>query len=173
MTEYELDQKFMKKSRVINSVVNTNVANYLTIVGCKKTPPSIDSHSKKQLMILINLYAQSKTIYNKSELNEKVKNYISCVIRPRMTYCIGDLESSDEHKKVCSVIKILVNDKNMLMEISTNVLIFLKAISAKIGNRKNKTIKKNEFNTILKDLDDNLFSFSMYDEIMKLASLDV
>lgn len=169
MTEYGLDQKFIKKFRVINSVVNANVENYLTIVGCKKTPPSIDSHSKKQLMILINLYVQSKTI-NKSELNEKVKNYISCVIRPRMTYCIGDLESSDEHKKVCSVIKILVNEKNMLMEISTNVLIFLKAISAKIGNRKTKTIKKNEFNTILKDLDDNLFSFSMYDEIFKLAN---
>lgn len=172
MTECDLDMKFIKKTRVINGIINGNALTYLKAVGCSRLPPKLDYHSKKQLMVLINLYVQSKIFYNKSDLNGKVNNYISRVIRPRMTYCIGDLESSDDHKKVRSIIKILVNEKNMLTEISTNVLIFLKAISSKVGNRSVRLINKNNFNAILKDLDDNLFSFSMYDDIIKLASLD-
>lgn len=172
MAETKLDMNFIKKKRILNNIVNNNAANYLNVVSGKasKTPSKLDSHSKKQLMVLINLYVQSRLFYSQGGLNEKVNNYISRVISPRITYCIGDLESSEEHKKVRSVIKILVNEKNMLMEISTNVLIFLKAISSKVGNRNVKVINKGNFNTMLKDLDDNLSSFSMYEDIMNLAS---
>jgi len=134
--------------------------------------PKIDAHSKRQLLLVINIYIQSK-IGVQNAIADQVGKYVAGVIDPMMDESsLRELEYSDNEQDMLIAIQHLIEDEDQMRLIAAHIIFFLKAVSIKVSNRRLKTIKKNNFNTILKDLEFNLISFSMYNTIMDMADID-
>ena len=155
------------KRKYISDLISTFGQAYLNAVDPNLgNIPKIDAHSKRQLMLLITLHVR-RLKGDDSKKSVMANTYMNKVVNV-MEY---EEYNENESDMLYAVEELSVNE-DVQQQLTADIIRLLKLISFKVGNRHGKKINKHGFNTILKDLDPNLVSFAMYNDIMDLADTD-